>query len=414
MSQATEWARPKVLQQSRERMGLTPEEVEEQARRLARSHYTPVTREQLQDWEAGRSLPDLEHLETLAEIYRCPVGHFFMPAPVSDAGTGEAQFGPLSFRGLAESKPRGFSPITRQSLAQFLELADWFAAAIEELNIPWEVRLRPLERRPASADIAQLAAREASKLGFSESVRQKWEKAEDALQWWRRRIEDQGVFCFQLKLDPKDVRGAALWLDRRIPFILINHHDAEAATGRLFTLLHEYCHLLLPQGAPGIACDFRGTRRGAEGERLANRFAARVLAPLELVREYLETQGLKDFKESWSDAQLDRLRQPLFVSRDVLAISLEELNLAPRGFYRQKQSQWERRFAKRESRGWGRSVTKKERKARELGSSGFRLLAILEERRALPQLETAYLLDTKVERVAEYIQWSRETVLGQR
>jgi Zn-dependent peptidase ImmA (M78 family) len=392
-------------------MGLTLDAVQQEARRLARSQYAPVTAQQVEQWEKGLSLPDLEHLETLAEIYRCPVGHFFSGFPAGGAGGLAAQFGPLSFRGLAEGKPQGLSPTTRQSLAQFVELADWFGGAIKESGVAWEVRVRPLQQRPA--DIASLAGQQARRLGFSESVRQEWHSADDALEWWRRRIQDLGVFCFQLKLEPKDVRGAALWLDGHVPFILINHQDGEAATGRLFTLLHEYCHLLLPHGVPGVACDFRGVSGRGAVEPVANRFAARVLAPLELVRRHLREQGLERFKESWSDAELDRLRKPLFVSRDVIAISLEELGLAPAGLYRQKQSQWERRFGGRRAWGRGRNPTKKERKARQLGSSAFRLLATLDERGMLPRLETAYLLDTRVEKVAEFIQWSRENLLGQ-
>lgn len=411
MSTATEWVTPEVLRAIRERTGLTLDAVEEQARRLARSQYALVTAQQVQQWENGLSLPDLEHLETLAEIYHCPVGHFFSGLPASDAAVGAAQFGPLSLRGLAEGKSQGLSPTTRQSLAQFVELADWFGAAIEQSGVAWEVRVSPLKDRPG--DIASLARQQARRLGFSESVRQEWHSADDALQWWRRRIEDLGVFCFQLKLDPKDVRGAALWLHGHIPFILINHQDGEAATGRLFTLLHEYCHLLLPHGVPGVACDFRGGGGPGAVEPVANRFAARVLAPLEVVRSRLRQQGLDRFKDSWSDAELDRLRKPLFVSRNVMAISLEELRLAPAGLYRQKQSQWERRFGARRAWGRGRNPTKKERKARQLASSAFRLLAALDEREMLPRLEAAYLLDTRVEKVAEFIQWSRKTLLGQ-
>jgi len=73
-----EWVNPKILRQMRERRGLSPEEVAAQSGALASQHYAPIEADELRRWEAGEAEPDLEHLETLSEIYRCPVGYFFL------------------------------------------------------------------------------------------------------------------------------------------------------------------------------------------------------------------------------------------------------------------------------------------------------------------------------------------------
>lgn len=390
----TYWVKPEVLRALREASGLQYEEVERQARKLERAHYTAVTRQELENWEQGLASPDLEHLETLSEIYSCPVGHFFLDKPPSPTF-------PLSYRGLASDKESRLSPLTRQTLRRFLDLSEWIAALIDEYSISWEVRIRPTE----ALQPEQLVAQERKRLGFSEQIREQWETAEDALAWWRQQIEAQGIFVFEMKLEPGEVRGASRWVASRFPFILINHQDAEAATGRLFTLLHEYAHLLTTQ--EGITCDFRGHgQEGQSGESFANRFAAHMLLSPEQFRESLQQAGKHQFKENWSDAELDELRRPFFVSRDVIAIALQQMGLAPGEFYQKKREQWERR------KPWGRAktrrpLTKKERKAREMGVSAVRVLLALEQREALPLMDVASVLDMKVEKALEFLKWTR-------
>ena len=74
------WVNPEVLRQVRERRGLSLEEVASRSRALAAQCYAPISADDLRVWEAGEQEPDLEHLETLSEIYNCPVGYFFLDA----------------------------------------------------------------------------------------------------------------------------------------------------------------------------------------------------------------------------------------------------------------------------------------------------------------------------------------------
>ena len=382
------WVKPEILRTLRERAGYTYEEVERESRKLKRKHYAVVTLQDLENWERGQGAPDLEHLETLSEIFGYPVGYFFLEKP-------PATVFPMSYRGLAPEKENRLSPQTRRTLRRFVDLSEWIATLLEEHRIPWEVKIRPTKTQ----QLDWLVAQEQKRLGFSEEVRQQWQTAEDALAWWRRQVEAQGVFVFEMKLEADEVRGASRWVASRYPFILINHQDAEAATGRLFTLLHEYAHLLT--NGEGITCDFRGSE-----ESFANRFAARLLFPLEQFIQRLQQLDKLQFKQDWSDAELDEVRRPFFVSRDVVAIALQETKLAPMDFYRKKREQWERR------KPWGRSktpkhLTKKQRKLRELGSSAVRAFLVLEQRGALPLLDVASVLDMKVEKALEFLQWAR-------
>jgi Zn-dependent peptidase ImmA (M78 family) len=394
------WVNPFILRWARERLNLIPEQVEAEAQELRRHHYSPVSVQELAKWEEGLSEPELEHLETLSEIYWCPVGYFFMDR------TPEEPL-PLSFRGLAQEKTESLSPTTHRTLRRFYELAQWTVDLIESLNIPWEVKVRPGEYTPDLALVDHIVQEKKTYFGWTKELRSRFEEdREEAFRWWRKAIEGEGIFCFEMKLEPDEVRGASLWINSQYPFILVNRQDVEAASGRIFTLLHEYAHLITDR--EGVVCDFRGLRMGQSPEPFGNRFAARMLLSPEELWERLREVGQDKPRENWSDRILDEIRRPFMVSRDVVTIMLQEMGLAPRDFYEKKREQWERR------KPWGRGgkrPTKKELKLREMGYSLTNLLVQYSEHPSLPWLDVSYVLDMKVEKIADFIQWARQSKL---
>ena len=392
------WVNPSILKWARERLNLTPELVEAEAQKLRRHHYAPISAQELAKWEEDLSQPELEHLETLSEIYLCPVGYFFLDRTPQERLS-------LSFRGLVEEKAESLSPTTHRTLRRFYELAQWTVDFIESLSIPWEVKVRPGEYAPDLSLVDRLVQEKRAYFGWTKGLQSRFEgDREEAFRWWRKAIEGEGIFCFAMKLEPSEVRGASLWIDSRFPFILVNHQDAEAASGRIFTLLHEYAHLITAE--EGVVCDFRGLRVGENPEPFGNRFAARMLLSPEELRERLREVGQDKPRENWSDRILDEIRRPFIVSRDVVAIMLQEMGLAPRDFYERKRQQWERR------RPWGRGgkrPTKKELKLRELGYSLTNLLVQHSEHPSFPWLDVSYVLDMKVEKTTDFIQWVRRS-----
>ena len=121
-------------------------------------------------------------------------------------------------------------------------------------------------------------------------------------------------------------------------------------------------------------------------------------------------EGLRP-RENWSNQALKKIADRFWVSRDVVAITLEEVEFAPRGFYQRKREEWEQRYARWQPWGRGRNPKKWERKALELGSSGLRALVRIKDRGSLPPLDAVYLLDTKVEKVDEYLNLFRMVLL---
>jgi len=393
MTVTEQWINPHVLRWARERLNLTPGEVANESERLARRHFAVISEDDLARWEAGTAEPELAQLETLAEIYACPVGYFFLEERPKEHL-------PVSFRGL--SKPREqLESLSQRSLRRFMELAEWTVETLRKTGQPWQVGIRPAQVAPRTAVAEQLAAECRQRFSWTdEQRRQLAGKPREAFKWWRRAIESQGVFCFEMPLDPKEARGAALWLEG-YPFILVNHRDLEAAAGRIFTLLHEFAHLI--SAKDGVVCDFHGAHHD-NPEPFANRFAARVLiTPDELQRRLRDLRAI-EYRADWSDRLLDKLRNPFCASRDVVAILLQELRLAPRDFYEQKRQQWESR------KPWGRGKrpSLNEQKIQEVGYSLASVLARSTTQPAFSWVDTSSVLGIKVEKAEAFLKWARE------
>jgi Zn-dependent peptidase ImmA (M78 family)/transcriptional regulator with XRE-family HTH domain len=394
-SAAAQWVNPDVLGWARKRLNLTREQVSEESKKLARRFYSHISPHELAAWEDSKGEPDLRDLETLAEIYVCPVGYFFLEQT-------PREHLPMTFRGLAKDR-ESLSPITHRTLERFSELAHWTVDLLRKTEQSWPVRIRPGEAESQYSAADTLALEYRQRFGWTTDQRRQFAgKPKEAFRWWRRVIEAQGVFCFEMRLDSKDVRGAALWCED-YPFILVNHEDVEAAAGRIFTLLHEYGHLV--GGKEGLVCDFRGISHDHNPEPFANRFAARMLLQPEELRERLNQLDEQRYRGEWPDALLDRIRKPFPVSRDVMAILLQELNLAPKGSYERKRRQWESR--RPYGRG-GRRLPQREEKLREVGYSLTRVLARSAARPAFSWMDAASVLGMKVEKTEQFLSWAGE------
>ena len=366
-----------MLKWEREQMGLTVGEV------AAKLDVVPTA---IHAWEDGEAMPSLADLRRLAEQYLCPVGHFFLDAPPPEAEQ-------LDYRGLDESKIRSLSYESRKRLRQFIRLMEIGSDWLEQVGASREARIPALQlNRPddVAAEVHDL-------LGMTWTVRAGWQTSGEAFAGWRTAIEQLNVFVFALNLPTSEVRGASTWPERGLPGILVNHSDAEAATGRIFTLLHEFVHLLVR--STGVVCDFRGQR---EVEAFANRVAASVIVPPDQLDSRLSDPALQRLGGGWTERKLDFVRDPFHASRDTIAILLEERGLVERGYYQERRAAWEKRrpFV----RGGTRGLTKPVLKYRELGVGMSDLLLSAAENESVSPLDVAEVLDMPLHRLREFAQ----------
>jgi len=343
----SKWANPSVLEWARRQAAYEPEEVESELK---------ISPGMIQTWEHGLEYPDIETLRHLSHLYDVPFSYFFLEAPPEEPSLRD-------YRGVPKERRVELSRDTKLTLREFRRL-NRVARTLQEITgvlIPLKVGKTHLNEDPK-----QVAEREMERLNITRDIRQTWLTKEEAYRAWRKAIEALGVFVFSLRMSSSECRGAAI-VGEKIYAILVNQNDASAS--RSFTLLHEYCHLLLESNEELMVCDqFPG-----DTESFANRFAASALVPEDEFFEILKDKALNRYQTWWTDTVLSELAQDFCVSRDVIAIRLENLEFAPSGFYRQKREQWDKAFRSRGGFVPGGGRSKKEYAEDKLGSHLFSL-----------------------------------------
>ena len=190
-------------------------------------------------------------------------------------------------------------------------------------------------------DPVKVAAEMRSMLGLGKAMASKKADPTRLFRQLSAALEDQSVLVFKSRiaggnarrrLSVDEFRGFAI-CDKHAPLIFINDNDTPRA--KLFTLMHEFAHLLLGEG--GVSNPSYDEEHGAE--RWCNQFAAAFLMPEPEIRSLFP-----DFTEDAVQAANDVSR--LFgVSPTAALIRIRELGLTGGTAYDEARS----RFAGRQA-----------------------------------------------------------------
>jgi Zn-dependent peptidase ImmA (M78 family)/DNA-binding XRE family transcriptional regulator len=292
-----------VLQWARKFRGLSEEEA---AQRLN------ITIQELREYEAGQRKPTLTMFEAFAAKYRLPQAALFRLTPPQEPPK------PNDYRTF-ESRRAKHSFDFNVALSTVRAWLFYLDRVIREDSDFVPPHLATLD--PEHDDPAEAGERERRRLGVSVQRQIDW-RSDEAFRQWRARIERRGVFVFQQKFPLEDCRGFTLYENDSTPSIVVN--KAEQSDGaKSFTLIHEYCHLLIRK--PGVS----DHNNRSPVETYCNKFAAAFLIPTEALREVLPYWPNEPV--DWPMSAVSEWARKLKVSRQALAIRLEDMELAPEG-----------------------------------------------------------------------------------
>jgi Zn-dependent peptidase ImmA (M78 family)/transcriptional regulator with XRE-family HTH domain len=314
--------KPALLIWARERSGLTLEQA------AAKLQIDVVI---LRQWESGEERLTIAQVRRLGEVYKRPLAVFFLPEPPTDF---DAQ---REFRRLPGITPQNESPEMRLALRTALFRREAARELYEQLGdqIPsFGAKADPSENAEAvGARIRQL-------LGLSWDAQLAWPTAHAALNAWRAAVEKLGILVFQSsEMSVDEMRGISI-PHGPLPVILLN--SADAPHGRIFTLLHEFAHILLTNGGHETS-SLEGQRKPEDQklERISNRFAAAALLPrtqfLAEVERY--PMAARGDEEALRKLALRRLK----VSPETILRRLVELGRTRAGIYRLMRREWQHR-----------------------------------------------------------------------
>ena len=260
-------------------------------------------------------------------MYKRPLAAFYLEEPPPDSTAIR------DLRRLPDRVPRAFSPELRLLIRSARERQRWLREILPEIGHP---AVDSVGSATLAADSEGLAQRARALLGIREQEQQRWRDRWQALREWIEAIEDAGVFVFQSgAVEVSEMRGFAL-PDTLAPLITVNAKDA--LSGRIFTALHEFVHILL--GEEGISNLVLPDHPGGQADRIeayCNAVAAETLVPGSWLRTAVDEQRIR----SDLDGAIQYLCDLFKVSREVIARRLLHLDYIGRQTYEAKRRQYQ-------------------------------------------------------------------------
>lgn len=308
---------PEIIKWARETSGWTEEEV---AKRLRTSldNYRKI--------ESGKKKPTYKQIEILADCFRRPVATFFLPEPPKEPPIAS------SFRILPKTD------ITfHKELLLAIRKARNYQSNLNELLPSLGISPEPdITKRKLEDDPLIVASEEREKLGISLERQLSWKNPYSAFNEWRSAIEKKGIFVFQFKFPLESARGFSL-LDKNPPVIAINSTDNILA--RIFTLFHEYAHILL-----GITEIYQEELyRDQQIENWCDTFASEILVPESALKKDEDFQKFFTSKQIQPDL-LEKLSQKFKVSKKAILTRLRTLNLITFDEYQEQSKKLEQTY----------------------------------------------------------------------
>lgn len=266
--------KPDIFRWLRESSGWSLEDV---------SNHLNVSVEWVSKWERGEKDPTLNEIKSLSKAYKRPLAAFFLPVPERELPL------PQDFRRLP-GHPRPLSKKTVLAIRKARNLQ----VICNELMANVDLQVEPdVIRAQLSDDAEDIALGERNRFGVLIEDQNPWHNPYEAFRNWRDLIERKNIRVFQFPMELEELRGVAL-MDSKPYAIVINSSDTIQA--RIFTLFHEYGHILLHE--PALCTPenpVTGDSHGAKVESWCNHFAGAFLLPQENIRRDFVRCGLHGY-----------------------------------------------------------------------------------------------------------------------
>lgn len=275
-----------------------------------------VTLDKYRQWESGHAKPTIHQLYDLVRLLNRSLQLFFMEKTPDEPEM------------LAEMRRLPGSLVGEESP----ELAQQVQLATQRRNIALQL-YEDLGETPQSFhlsasindDIDQLAASIRDKLKITLAQQTSWNNEYEALREWRSALENAGVLIFQIPgVSIREMRGFSFSLQ---PLPIIGFNSKDWPRGRIFTILHEFTHILLEETVLDSAGkNWFGLDSKSPIERFCNKVAGTVLVPSEDVWKMAKLYG-KTRPDNWDDSEIGSLSSRYQVSRAVIIRRLLTLDL---------------------------------------------------------------------------------------
>lgn len=354
--------RPELIIWAREHRGLTQGEAAEKL-------SMPVA--DLAALEHGEKSPNLTFFKKLSSRLKIPGGSLLRQTPPDVPPL------PTDFRTI-EGRPPTVGFETRLAVSYARTISENIRELVdEELTDPTPVLPRlHLNQNPEEAGEAERA-----RLNVGAVQQLSWTRNQ-AFRNWRTIIEAAGTFVLLKNFPLDDCKGFTIFEYRGAPILVISKKE-RLDVARIFTLMHEYAHLLLRE--PGLSD--HNDRNPVEA--FCNKFGAAFLMPRNIIRDLIGEWPNEP--QEWDLDDIRNWADRLKVSQQSLALRFENLGIAPAGYYNAYRAR-QGRAAPPPEQGGGNYVNTQ---VNELGDRFSYSVLQAEQRAHIAPVEAADMLDIR-------------------
>ncbi len=283
-----------------------------------------TTKERLKEAEKGNVNLSFPQLIKIAHKYKRPVSFFYLPHPPSEENIPD-------FRSLANQRVHS-SPLLRANIQKIIEKREFL---VEYQKYGQKFDYAYLHSISVDKDPEAVANRITSFFGIDAEDRKKWKDEYSAYNAWKDALEGAGIMVFQVSRLPVDeMRGFSI-SQQPYPTIAVNRGDVPQA--RIFSLIHEFCHILLEKGALCSIVELDVDRY--QDEVFCNAVSGAVLVPKRLLLDEPIVRSHGSDNE-WSDEEISSLKKKFKVSNEVILRRLLSLDLTTPEFYKKMREKW--------------------------------------------------------------------------
>lgn len=290
--------KPEVFKWLKESAGWSIEEV---------SKRIKTNIETVKAFESGKKKPTLRQLKDLSMSFKRPIAAFLLSEPKKEKPK------PKDYR---------FIPNRTDIFDKKTILVLRKARSLQEIgkelsrNIDYDTKAK-VERLNLSDAPEKVARQYREIFGLTVEKQQKFKTTYKLFNYLRDVLENMNILVFQFSMPMEDARGFVL-SDESPAIIVVSTKDRIEA--RLFSLMHEFAHILLGESAidfPDISLSFR-----SRVERWCSEFASSILLPKETAKTLFETN-----RENLTDKKtLNALSRKYKISKAMILFNMLKLD----------------------------------------------------------------------------------------
>lgn len=314
--------------------------------------------ESLQKIMAGEKKPTFRQLRELSTIFKRPIAAFLLSKPKEEKPK------PKDYRMLPEKQDK-FDKKTILVLRKSRRLQELTKEL--SINIRYEIKTK-LKQSNISDNPEDLAKNYREIFNLTEEKQRKFKTSYELFHHLRDILEDMNVYVFQFSMPVEDARGF-VFVDDSPNIIVVNTKDSIEA--RLFSLMHEFAHILLGESVIDLPDITSATRNNVEA--WCNNFSASFLLPKSIVNSlFTEKKGVLTKKET-----LNYLSRKYKVSKAMLLVSMKKLNFISKEDYENILNRFKLDLRKEKEKGTkgGGGVPSDRRTLSEVGNKFISIVA---------------------------------------